>query len=617
MSKKFLLSCFLFLTLQITAQQYDLKRIEPRNWWTDMNYSQVQVMLYGSNISELDVLCEELIISNITKTENPNYIFVTLDTKGKEAKLYTIKLNKKGKTKLSVPFELKSRRDASSDREGFNTSDVIYLLMPDRFANGDPTNDSQPSTVEKSNRLLPGGRHGGDIRGITNNLNYIKNLGATAIWSTPLLEDNDSTYSYHTYGQSDLYKVDPRYGTETEYLEMVDKAHDLGLKIIMDVVPNHWGASHWMIKDLPTYDWLHQFPGYGQTNYRMTTQNDPYTSTFDKKWCVDGWFVKSMPDLNQSNPLVLNYLVQNTIWWIENANLDGLRVDTYSYNDKEGIAKWTEIITNEYPKMNIVGEVWMHDQALQSYWQSNSPVGAIQSYNSHLPSVMDFTLHDAIMQAFGEEKQGWDKGMIRFYENFANDFLYSNPYNLLVFSENHDTQRFNQLYPEFEDYKIMLSLLSTIRGIPQIYYGSEIGMKGDKNLGDADIRKDFPGGWETDTQNCFNSEELSEEQQLYFEFTKKLLNWRKSNKAVHNGKTIQFIPVDNVYVYFRVLDDQAVMVVINNSSDSKSITLENYSEVLQDFNFGWDIIHERAFDLNSTNFAIQGKNAYIIELKNE
>jgi glycosidase len=617
MSKKFLLSCFLFLTFQITAQQYDLKRIEPRNWWTDMNYSQVQVMLYGSNISELDVLCEELIISNITKTENPNYIFVTLDTKGKDAKVYTLKLNKKGKTKLSVPFELKARRDASSDREGFNTSDVIYLLMPDRFANGDPANDSQPSTVEKSNRTLPGGRHGGDIRGIINNLNYIRNLGATAIWSTPLLEDNDSTYSYHTYGQSDLYKIDPRYGNEAEYLEMVYKAHDLGLKIIMDVVPNHWGASHWMMKDLPTYDWLHQFPGYGQTNYRMTTQNDPYTSTFDKKWCVDGWFVKSMPDLNQSNPLVLNYLVQNTIWWIENANLDGLRVDTYSYNDKEGIAKWTEIITNEYPKMNIVGEVWMHDQALQSYWQANSPVGAIQSYNSHLPSVMDFTLHDAITQAFGEEKQGWDKGMIRLYENFANDFLYSNPFDLLVFSENHDTQRFNHLYPEFEDYKLMLSLLTTIRGIPQIYYGSEIGMKGDKNLGDADIRKDFPGGWETDTQNCFNSEDLSEEQQSYFEFTKTLLNWRKSNKAIHDGKTIQFIPVDNVYVYFRVLDDQAVMVVINNSSDAKSITLENYSEVLQDFNFGWDIIHENAFDLNSTNFVTEGKNAYIIELKNE
>lgn len=617
MFNRFFLGVFLFFCFQFNAQQYDLKRIEPRNWWTEMNYSQVQVMLYGSNISELDVVSKELTIISVTKTENPNYIFVTLETKSAVAKVYNIELQKKGKSKLTVPFELKSRRTDSTLREGFNTSDVIYLLMPDRFSNGDSTNDSHPSTIEKANRALPGGRHGGDIRGIINNLDYIKELGATAIWSTPLLEDNDSTYSYHTYGQSDLYKIDPRYGSESEYIELVEKAHVLGLKIIMDVVPNHWGASHWMIKDLPTYDWLHQFPGYGQTNYRMTTQNDPYTSGFDKKWCVDGWFVKSMPDLNQNNPLVLNYLVQSTLWWIENANLDGLRVDTYSYNDKDGIAEWTEIITKEYPNMNIVGEVWMHDQALQSYWQENSPIGAIQSYNSHLPSVMDFTLHDAVMQAFGEDKQGWDKGMIRFYENFANDFLYSNPSNLLVFSENHDTQRFNNLYPEFEDYKLMLSILSTIRGIPQIYYGSEIGMSGDKNLGDADIRKDFPGGWKSDSKNCFKSEERSAAQALYFEFSKKLLNWRKTSKAVHSGKTIQFIPVDNVYVYFRVLEDEAVMVIINNSLDSKSITLKNYNEVLKDFKIGYDIVNEKAFDLDSENFVTEGKNAYIIELTHE
>jgi glycosidase len=614
---KILILPLILLSHALSAQDYDLKRIEPRNWWTEMNYSEVQVMLYGKNISELDVVCQDLTIINVLKTENPNYIFVTLDTKSADAKIYNLLLQKKDKTKLSVPFELKERRANSSGREGFTTSDVIYLMMPDRFSNGDSTNDSHSSTNEKANRSLPGGRHGGDIRGIINHLDYIKELGATAIWITPLLEDNDSTYSYHTYGQSDLYKIDPRYGQEWEYLEMVEKAHEMELKIIMDVVPNHWGASHWMMKDLPTYDWIHQFPGYGQTNYRMTTQNDPYASEFDKKWCVDGWFVKSMPDLNQSNPLVLNYLVQNTIWWIENANLDGLRVDTYSYNDKEGIAKWTELVTKEYPKMNIVGEVWMHDQALQSYWQANSPIGAIQSFNSHLPSVMDFTFHDAILQAFGEHNQGWDKGMIRFYENFANDFLYENPNNLLIFSENHDTQRFNQMYPDFRDYKLMLTMLATIRGIPQIYYGSEIGMRGDKNLGDADIRRDFPGGWDTDAKNCFTNEGRSAEEQAHFDFTQKLLNWRKSNVAIHQGETVQFIPNDNVYVYFRKLKDEAVMVIINNSLESKSIELKNYAEILRQYSKGFEIINETKFDLNSGNFICAGKNAYIIELTNE
>ncbi len=617
MMSRMILTMSLILTFQLGAQHYDLKRIEPRNWWTDMNYSQVQVMLYGSNISELDVVCQDLTITNVTKTENPNYIFVTLDTRSAAAKTYNLFLQKNNKTKLTVPFELKERSPNAAQREGFTTSDVIYLIMPDRFSNGDTTNDSHSSAFEKANRSLPGGRHGGDIRGIINHLDYIKELGATAIWSTPLLEDNDSTYSYHTYGQSDLYKIDPRYGQESEYLELVDKAHALGLKIIMDVVPNHWGASHWMMKDLPTYDWIHQFPGYGQTNYRMTTQNDPYASDFDKKWCADGWFVKSMPDLNQSNPLVLNYLVQNTIWWIENANLDGLRVDTYSYNDKDGIAKWTELVTKEYPKMNIVGEVWMHDQAIQSYWQANSPVGAIQSYNSHLPSVMDFTFHDAVLQAFGEHKQGWDKGMIRFYENFANDFLYDNPNNLLVFCENHDTQRFNQLYPDLRDYKLMLTLLSTIRGIPQIYYGSEIGMQGDKNLGDADIRRDFPGGWDSDAKNCFEKEGRSAEEQAYFDFTQKLLNWRKSKVSIHQGETVQFIPVDNVYVYFRKLKDEAVMVIINNALESKSIELKNYAEILNQYTKGFEIINETKFDLNSSNFICAGKNAYIIELTNE
>lgn len=303
---------------------------------------------------------------------------------------------KNGKKSFTQSYSLKTRRENSKFRKSYDSSDVIYLIMPDRFANGNPNNDNSKSTKEISNRSLPGGRHGGDIEGLIKNLDYIEELGATAIWPTPLCEDNDEAYSYHGYAQSDVYKIDPRYGTNEDYVKLSAELHRRGMKNIMDYVTNHWGWKHWMYNDLPTYNWIHQFPGYSQSNYRMTTQFDKNASKIDSKQCMDGWFVPSMPDLNQSNPMVLNYLIQNAIWWIEYADLDGFRVDTYSYNDKEGISKWTKAITDEYPHFNIVGEVWMHDQAQTSYWQKDSKIGAIQSYNSNLPSVMDFTLHDAI-----------------------------------------------------------------------------------------------------------------------------------------------------------------------------------------------------------------------------
>jgi glycosidase len=614
MSKWKLSFLFVVLCTFVWGQTYKIERVEPRNWWVDMKHSAVQVMIYGKNIADLDMVADGLPVVGVTKTENKNYVFVTLETKNQSAGVYPIRFSRKGKVLASCSFEVKQRQPNSAEREGFSTKDVVYLLMPDRFANGELANDSHASTTEKANRQLPGGRHGGDIRGIINQLDYLSDLGATAIWSTPLFEDNDSTYSYHTYGQSDLYRVDPRYGTEADFNELITKMHERGMKFILDVVPNHWGSNHWMLKDLPTYNWVHQFPGYGQTNYRMSTQTDPYTSQLDKELCEDGWFVRSMPDLNQRNPLVLTYLIQNTIWWIENSNIDGLRVDTYSYNSKEEIADWTKALRTEYPNMNIVGEVWMHDQALQSYWQENSPVGAIQSYNSHLPSVMDFTLHDAFGLAFLENEQGWDKGMIRFYENFANDFLYANPNNILVFSENHDTQRFNQLYPDLSSYKMMLTLLTTCRGIPQVYYGSEIGMAGDKSKGDADIRKDFPGGWQGDAQNAFTKQGRTSEQEAYHAFTKKLLNWRKSAEVVHDGKTIQFIPEKNVYVYFRVLDKKAVMVIINNSSNQEELKLARFNEVIQPFTSAKDITTDRSFDLKKDSWSIAPKSAHILEL---
>ena len=599
----------------IFAQKnYKIEHIEPMNWWAGMKHSQIQLLLHGENISRFTVESPSFPIVGIVKTENPNYLFVTIETKDRNSGKYPIRLLDKKKVVTTIDYELKERQYGSANRKGFTTEDVIYLLMPDRFANVYPGGDTHPETVEKEDRANPNGRHGGDIHGIFEHFDYIKELGATTIWTTPLLEDNEETYSYHGYAQSDLYKVDPRYGNIYYFQFLVQEAHRKGLKVIKDEVPNHWSSKHWMMKDLPTQTWIHQFPSFTRSSYRTSTQMDPYKSEKDKRASEDGWFDTSMPDLNQSNPLVLNYLIQNTIWWVEFAELDGLRVDTYSYNDKEAIAKWTKEIMEEYPNFNMVGEVWMHDQAQISYWQKDSPIGALQSYNSNLPSVMDFTLHDAFMQAFNEPEQGWDKGMVRFYENFVNDFLYKDPNNLLIFFENHDTQRFNEYCTNIEDYKLATTLLATTRGIPQIYYGSEIGMKGDKGKGDADIRRDFPGGWPGDTNNAFIEKGRTTEQKAYFDFSKKIWNWRKGKSVIHTGSFTQFLPQNNVYVYFRHNENETVMVVINNSKEAQTLDLSRFSDLIKKHKSSLDIISGNTIPLERT-LTIDSKKSYILELK--
>ena len=592
-----------------------IDRVEPPFWWSDMNLSEVQIMFYGKNINQNEIsVSKGLTIKNVQKTENPNYLFVTIDTKNVAAQEFVFTF-KNGKNSFTQNYSLKARKENSKFRKSYDSSDVIYLIMPDRFANGNPNNDNSKSTKEISNRSLPGGRHGGDIEGLIKNLDYIKELGATAVWPTPLCEDNDEAYSYHGYAQSDVYKIDPRYGTNEEYVKLSAELHQRGMKNIMDYVTNHWGWKHWMYNDLPTYNWIHQFPGYSQSNYRMTTQFDNNASKVDSKQCMDGWFVPSMPDLNQSNPMVLNYLTQNAIWWIEYADLDGFRVDTYSYNDKEGISKWTKAITDEYPHFNIVGEVWMHDQAQMSYWQKDSKIGAIQSYNSNLPSVMDFTLHDAIGNVFNEDRQSWDRGMVQVYDNFANDFLYPNPNNLLVFAENHDTGRFNEIYKsDFKKYQMAMTLIATVRGIPQLYYGSEIGMKGDKGKGDADIRRDFPGGWNGDANNAFTKQGRTAEQQKFFEFSSKLFTWRKSKDVIHSGKMTHYVPDNNVYVYFRYNEKETVMVIINNNSDKQTLKTNRFKESIQNLKSGKEVLSGKPFDLNN-DIEIEGKSALILELK--
>ncbi len=604
---------FAFSMLLICRAQV-LDHVEPANWWVGMEHHQVQVLLHGTDIAKYKVEVSGLNILEEIRTENPNYIFITLETKNKVAGNYPIKLSDKKKVVTTQSFELKQRRSQSKYRNSFSSADVLYLLMPDRFSNGDPSNDSSAELKEQANPNLPGGRHGGDLKGVEDRLEYIKDLGATTIWMTPFLEDNEPVFSYHGYAQSDLYKVDQRYGTNEGFKGLVQKAHQLGLKVIKDEVPNHWSSKHWMIQDLPTSTWIHQFDQFTRSSHRTLTQFDPYASNNDRNAAVDGWFDTSMPDMNQNNSLLLTYLIQNTIWWIEYADLDGLRVDTYSYNDKHAIANWTKAIMEEYPNLNIVGEIWLRDQANMSYWQKDSPIGALQGYNSYMPSVMDFTLQEALLQTFKETNQGWNEGMVRIYENFTQDYLYANPQNLLIFFENHDTQRFNESYPDIKDYKIALSLIATTRGIPQIYYGSEIGMRGSKAVGDADIRRDFFNG--------AMQSEREPSQEEYFQFTKNLFNWRLHNAVIHNGKLLQYVPQNNVYVYFRYLtpdenktdEPQVVMVILNNSDKEEKLNWSSFAEGLHGFEKGNDVLNNQSFDFEQESMMIPSKTSYIIQL---
>ena len=610
----------LLLLLFFSVFFSQIQKVEPAFWWKGMKNPELQILLYGKNIANSQIeLSDNIQIKNIQKVENPNYVFITINTN--EINTEKFKINQKIKNKIvaSYNYELKNRKQNSADRDSYTSKDVMYLIMPDRFANGDTSNDSVPQLTEKANRNDRNGRHGGDLKGIINNLDYLQNLGATTLWLTPVCEDNEPKTTYHGYAQTDLYKIDARYGTNDDYLELSRQLKKRNMKLVMDYVTNHWGASHWLIKDLPTKDWIHWFEGepngFKRSNYKTTSQFDTNASEIDKKLALDGWFDTSMPDINQSNPLVLKYLTQNAIWWIEFAELDGFRVDTYPYNNKEAMAIWAKAITDEYPKFNIVGESWLYSAAQISAWQKDSKVGEAAHYNSNLPSVMDFMLYSEIPKAL-KEKDGWDSGMTRLYNVFTSDFLYPDINNLLVFFENHDTDRFNEIFNgNPAEYKLALSLISTVRGIPQIYYGSEIGMMGDKpKLGDGDIRRDFPGGWKNDSQNAFNPDTQTKEQKEFYDFTQKILNWRKNNEVIHTGKTTHYLPENGVYVYFRFNEKGSVMVVLNNNEKEQTLQLKRFEENLKSYTKGKDIISGNEIPLSET-LTIPAKSPLILELK--
>jgi len=595
-----------------------IEKIEPAFWWTGMENKQLELLVYGESISDFTPTIKDSSIKllAVNRTENKNYLFLNLDLSKSKSGVFQIKFSKKGAfNDFSIDYELKERKKNSKNRKGFDSSDLVYLIMSDRFSNGDPTNDTISELSEKLNRKAINGRHGGDLKGIINHLDYLKELGVTAIWNTPLCEDNQPQGSYHTYAQSDVYKIDARFGTNEDYKQLGDELHKRDMKLIMDYVTNHWGAEHWMVKDLPEYSWLNQFPGYANSNYRMTTQYDINASEIDTKYCMDGWFVSEMPDLNQRNPRVLKYLIQNAIWWIEFAGLDGLRVDTYSYADKQGIAKWTKAIMDEYPNFNIVGEAWLYNSAAISYWQKDSKIAAIQNYNTYLPSVMDFTLQDVMSDVFSKEEPNWNEGMIEVYDNFTNDFMYADINNVFVFYENHDTQRFHHLYKNnVAAYKLATILIATTRGIPQIYYGSEIGMAGDKDIADGDIRRDFPGGWKMDSRNAFTKEGRTTTEQELFDFSSKIYNWRKDQEVIHKGKMKHYIPYNNVYVYFRYNAEKTIMVVINNNPEDQKISLKQYAESIRSFTKGKSVLSDEIYDMKATDILVKGKKPLVLEL---
>lgn len=602
----------LFFTLSKIWAQDPIERVEPPNWWVDMEYNVIEVLVYGKDIASYKVTLDAykgVSLKTIKTVENSNYLFITLDiSKEAFAGELQLKFSKADADVITYSYPIKDRVLNRRNIEGFDSSDAIYLITPDRFANGDVTNDEVAGLKEKLNRNDKGGRHGGDVAGMVDHLDYIKNLGFTAIWTNPILENNMSSYSYHGYATTDFYKVDPRYGSNASFKAMCDKASEKGMKVIMDMIANHSGLEHWWIKDLPSKDWINQWDTYTQTNHKKTVILDPYATKKDKKIFFDGWFVPTMPDLNQRNKSMANYLIQNTLWWIEYSGISGIRMDTYPYPDMYFMNDWTKAVMKEYPNFNIVGEEWVLRPTIVSYWQKGKQ--NTNGYTSELKSVMDFPLQNALVNSLNDT-ESWNA----VYEELGQDYLYPDPKNLVVFPDNHDMSRiFTQLNEDEELLKLALTYIATIRGIPQIYYGTEVLMKNKGTEDHGIIRSDFPGGWSNDQVNAFTGKGLSKPQLEIKNYIAKLFNWRKNNTIIHEGNLIHFATTNNVYVFFRYIENEKIMVVLNKDDDSMTINMKEYEEVLKGNLTGRDILTEKHFkDVNS--LTITGKSALVIELE--
>ena len=580
-----LLLIHLFTIVMANAQ---VERIEPPNWWVGFENENIQLLLKGPQIGSYTVSLDhpEVSLKGVHVADSPNYLFLDLFIpKNTPPGTLYFELNRANETTVQLSYELQSRSQGQELYKGFSSEDVIYLITPDRFANGNPDIDEVPGLREMDiNRKNDYARHGGDIRGIIDNLDYISEMGFTALWSSPLLENDMPEQSYHGYAITDFYKVDPRFGTLETYRELANKAREKGMKLIMDQVANHCGLYHWWMEDLPFSDWINEQPAFENdkpvriSNHRRTTNQDLYASDWDKDGMSRGWFVSAMPDLNQQNPFMANYITQNSIWWIETLGLGGIRQDTYPYPDKDFMADWARSIMTEYPEFTVVGEEWSYNPLLVGYWQQGA--NNRDGYQSHLKSSMDFPLQRTLMEALTEEED-WDSGLIKLYEALANDFHYASPKNLLLFADNHDMDRiFTQLGEDPILTKMALGFVLLAPRIPQVYYGTEILMENSsKRDSHGLIRSDFPGGWNGDRVNAFSGSGLSPAQRDMQQFMRKLLHFRKDQPAIHNGKTRHFAPEAGIYVLFRFNEERSVVLILNKNDKPVTLDLSRFREM--------------------------------------
>ena len=595
-------------------QAMEVSRMEPSFWWTGMKNPELQIMLYGKDIakSKVQLDYDGVRIKEVVQVENPNYLFVYLELRDNARPgIMQIELTE-GKNTIRKPFELKQRSNRPGAM-GFSSGDVMYLITPDRFVNGIPENDNLDTV--KVNRQRPGSRHGGDLRGIINKLDYIEDLGFTTVWLNPVLENRMPGGSYHGYAITDFYNVDPRFGTNEEYCELVDKAHEKGMKVVMDMIFNHCGSSHWWMKDMPASDWLNNQGNFVQTTHYKWTLMDIHAPESEKDILVNGWFGRGMPDLNQRNRHLATYLIQNSIWWIEYARIDGIRQDTHPYADYDFMARWCQEVENEYPDFNIVGEAWYPRITASAWWQGNSPNN---NSNSHLKTVMDFDLSFTAKDAFTDEsssREGSEAGLFKLYEVIAQDYLFADPDNILTFLDNHDLGRFmKKEEKDLRRYKQAIAFLLTTRGIPQIYYGTEILMYGEKKDGDGNIRKDFPGGWPDDEVDAFTKEGRTLLQNEAWDYMQKILHWRKMSSPVKEGKLIHYTPDrTGCYVYARIKDGQTVLVVLNGTDNEQLLPMSRFSEVIGKYQAGKDIITGKSVSVAET-VKLPPRGVFIIDL---
>jgi glycosidase len=596
--------------------------VEPMSWWAGMQQPTLQLLIAGDNIRDTQVKlikAEGVTLSSVDKTDSNDHLFVNLDLSQAKPQQLTLGLYKDDQLVDQFDYELQTRQKGSRDRQGFSNKDVIYLITPDRFVNGNPDNDNHPDMLEKADRSFDGGRHGGDIMGIRKALPYLHDLGVTQLWINPLLENNQQKYSYHGYSTTDFYKIDPRFGSNQEYQALVEEAQSFGIGIIQDVVVNHMGSGHKWMNSMPSNTWINGQSRWvndptdvSYSSHRRTTVQDPYSVNADTVDFSDGWFDVTMPDLNQRDPHMATYLIQNSIWWVEYAGLSGVREDTYSYADKGFLTAWSKAIMDEYPHFNIVGEEWSSNPVTVSYWQAGK-VNA-DGYQSFAPSMMDFPLYDTLIASLTKEED-WGAGFIDLYQMLANDVVYANPSQLVLFEGNHDTNRIYSLMKnDIALYKMAMAYVLTSNRIPQIFYGSEIVMQSptqDRN--DGAVRADFPGGWPQDSVNVFTGKGLNAQQTEALTFVRTLLNYRKNSLAIQQGKLQHFVPKDGIYVQSRHQGNETLLVIYNKNSQAIELDLQRFKSAINGNTTGIDIISKQTYSL-SKPLTLANKGVTILKL---